>query len=165
MLGRSCLRHPWPINPPRSLPCTHPRLHRPPPSPLGPPWWACFSACSPARPSPWSPSQASTIASPITYGLALPSHSVGTSPPWRYRRCLAAGHHRAVPRPSRRQQSTPSESNRTPCSLICLPGPYLATGERATAIEYGWGRPRAHLWILESCRGLCASSFFTPWVF
>jgi hypothetical protein len=49
---------------------------------------------------PLVPFQTSTRASPITYGLASPSHSPGTSPPRRRRGCLAAGHHRVVPRPS-----------------------------------------------------------------
>jgi hypothetical protein len=90
-------------NPSRVTPCAHPRTHRPPPSPLAPPWRACSFACSPARPSLWPPSQTSTRASSITYGLALSSHSPGTSPPRRCRGCLTAGHHRAVPRPSLRR--------------------------------------------------------------
>jgi hypothetical protein len=118
-------------NPSRVTPCARLRTPHPPPSPLEPPWWACFSACSPTRPSLWSPSLTSTRASPITYGLDLPPHSPGTSPPRRCRGCLAAGHHRVVPRPSHQYQSNPSESNRSPRSLVCVPWPHLAAGEHA----------------------------------
>jgi hypothetical protein len=58
----------------------------------------------------------------------------------RHRGCLAVGYHRAVPRPSLRHQSTPSGSNRTPCSLVCLLGPHLTAGKCATAVGVRLGK-------------------------
>jgi hypothetical protein len=48
-------------------------------------------------------------------------------------------------RTSLRRQSISSESNRTPCSLVCLPEPHLTAGERATAVRVWWGRLRAQM--------------------
>jgi hypothetical protein len=129
----------------RFTPCARPRIPRPPPSPLAPPWCACFSAYSLTRLSLWSPSLTSTRASPITYSLSLPPHLPGTSPPRRCRGCLAAGHHRAVPRPSHRYQSNPSESNRTPRSLVCVPWPHLTAGEHGHRRRGTVGRAGGHI--------------------
>jgi hypothetical protein len=141
--------------PPGSFPCTRQWATRLPSLPLAPLWWACPSACSPARPSLWSPSQTSTRASTITYGLALPHTSPGTPPPWRRRGCLATGHHRVVPRPSLQHQSTPNESNRTPNSFVCLPGPHLAAGERATVVGVRLGRAEGTSVNLQILQGVC----------
>jgi hypothetical protein len=77
--------------------------------------------------------------------LSSPPFLLGTSTPWRHRGCFAAGHHRAVPRPSHRRQSNPSESNRPPRLLVCVPWTTSPLASAPTAVGVRWGRTRAHL--------------------
>jgi hypothetical protein len=145
-----------------SLPCARQRARCLPPSPLAPPRWTCPSACSPARPSLWTPSLTPTRASTVTYGLAPPHIPPGTSPPRRRRGCLAAGHHRAVLRPSHRHQPNPSESNRSPRSLVCVPWPHLARRARPLPSGYCW-EGRGHIcelgtWLWWSLTKFCFNS-------
>jgi hypothetical protein len=122
---------------------------------------ASSSAGSPSPGTHLEPSPGHMEATRVTHCWAPPLFSPESELPRPRCHCSAASARRRHLRPSLRRQSISSESNRTPCPLICLTKPHLTAGESATAVGVRCGKPRAHLWTFKSSRGLSAYRFYS----
>jgi hypothetical protein len=137
---------------------SEPELPRPPPDSH---CRARSSAGSPSLGTHLAPSLGHMEATRAAHCWALLLFSPESELPRPRCHCSAAAARRRHLRSSLRRQSISSESNRTPCPLVCLPKSHLTAGERTTAVGVRCGKPRVHLWTFKSSRGLSAYRFYS----